>query len=152
MKTLHELLIESAEVYKNFLELEYKKYDTVIKDDIAALDDIVANEQVYYLKIRGLEQKREKLFETIGMKNKTLKQIIELSDEEHRPMLTEAYEELYKLILDTKKISNLCKTVIEVRLRRVHKAMNQMGEKDNTYSIEESKNNNSKSFLLSKKI
>ena len=152
MKTLYEILKESAEVYKNFLELEYKKYDAIIKDDTAALDDIVANEQVYYMKMRGFEQKREKLIEIMGVKGKTLKQIIELSDEEQRPMLTEAYEELYKLILDTKKISNLCKTVIEVRLRRVHNAMNQMGEKDNTYSNEESRKNNSKSLIFSKKI
>ena len=78
MKTLYEILKESAEVYKNFLELEYKKYNAVIKDDIVAIDDIVANEQVYYLKIRGLELKRKKLNEKMGMKGKRQKKKKEL--------------------------------------------------------------------------
>lgn len=152
MKTLYEILKESADLYKIFLELEYKKYDIAIKDDIVALDDIVSKEQVFYLKMRGLEQKREKLIEEMGMKGKSIKEIIELSDEEQRPMLIEAYDELYKLILDVKKISKLCKTVIEVRMNRIHKAMSQLGEKKNTYSNEEGKYNNSKSLILSKKI
>jgi len=145
------MLKESAELYKDFLELEYKKYDAVIKDDIVILDDIVAKEQVFYLKMRGLEKKREKLIEEMGMKDKTLKQIIELSDEEQKLMLTEAYDELHKLIFDVKKTSNLCKTVIEVRLHRIHNAMSQMGEKENTYSSGEGRNN-PKSLILSKKI
>ncbi|MDW5300103.1 MAG: flagellar protein FlgN [Sedimentibacter sp.] len=152
MKTLYELLKESADLYRNFLELEYKKYDVAIKDDVAALDDIVSEEQVFYLKMRGFEQKREKIIEEMDMKGKSLKEIIGLANEEQRLMLIEAYDELYKLILETKKISNLCKTVIEVRLRRVHNAMNQMGGKNNTYSAEESRNNNSKSLIFSKKI
>jgi len=152
MKTLYEILKESAGLYKNFLELEYKKYDIAIKDDIVALDDIVSKEQAFYLKMRGLEQKREKLIEEMGMKGKSLKEIIELTDEEQRPMLIEAYDELYELILGVKKISNLCKTVIEVRMNRIRKAMSQLGEKENTYSNEEGKYNNSKSLILSKKI
>ena len=152
MKTLYEMLKQSAEVYKNFLELEYKKYDTVIKDDTAVLDDIVAEEQVYYMKMRGLEQKRKKHVEEMGMKEKTLKEIIDLSEGQQKLMLTEAYNELHKLILETQKIISLCKDVIEVRLHRVHKAMNQIGEMDNTYLVEESKNNNPNSFIFSKKI
>ena len=152
MKTLYEILKESADLYKNFLELEYKKYDIAIKDDIVALDDIVSKEQAFYLKMRGLEQKRGKIIEEMGMKGKSLKEIIELSDEEQRLMLIEAYDELYELILEVKKISNLCKTVIEVRMNRIHKAMKKLGENENTYSNEEGKYNNSKSLILSKKI
>ncbi|MFA9423337.1 MAG: hypothetical protein ACERLG_07150, partial [Sedimentibacter sp.] len=75
-----------------------------------------------------------------------------LSDEDQRQMLTEVYEELYRLMLDMKRISNSCKTVIDIRLHRVSKAMNHMGEIDNTYSNEDGRNNNSKGFMLSKKI
>lgn len=152
MKTLYEILMESTELYNNFLELEYKKYETIIKDDTLNLDDIVAKEQVFYLKMRGIEQKRIKHIEEMGMKNKTLKEIIELSDVENKTMLKEAYDELFKLITEVKKISNLCNTVIEVRLRRIDRATSQLGQNEKTYSKEDVKNNNSKSFLLSKKI
>lgn len=152
MKILCEILMESTELYNNFLELEYKKYETIIKDDTINLDDIVAKEQVFYLKMRGIEQKRIKHIEQMGMKNKTLKEIIELSDVENKTMLKEAYDELFKLIAEVKKISNLCNTVIEVRLRRIDRATSQLGQNEKTYSKEDVKNNNSKSFLLSKKI
>ena len=152
MKTLYEILMESTELYNNFLELEYKKYETIIKDDTLNLDDIVVKEQAFYLKMRGLEQKRIIHIEEMGMKNKTLKEIIELSDVENKTILKEAYDKLFKLITEVKKISNLCNTVIEVRLRRIDRATSQLGQNEKTYSKEDVKNNNSKSFLLSKKI
>lgn len=152
MKTLCEILREGAELYGNFLELEYKKYDAVIKDDTALLDEIVAEEQVFHLKMRGLEQRKTRHLEEIGMKNKTLKEIIELSKDESKKLLTESYDELYGLISEVKKISSLCKTVIEVRLRRIDKAMSSLGQNENTYSKEEAKDSGTKSLLLSKKI
>lgn len=151
MKTLYEILRESAELYSNFLELEYKKYEFIIKDDTLSLDEAVAKEQAFYMKMRGLEQKRIAHIEKMGMKDKTLSEIIELSDDEDKKILKETHDELNRLLTEVKKISNLCKLVIEVRLRRIDKAMNKLGQKENTYSNEDVKNNN-KSFLLSKKI
>lgn len=152
MNRLIELLEESAELYKNFLELEYKKYDTVVKNDIEALDDIVAKEQVYYLKIRGLEQKREKLLDSMGYKGKTLKEIADACGETDKNILNQEHDELNKIIAEVKKISSLCRTLIEVRMRRIDKAMEQLGEKDNVYSNNQSSPGKAKSLILSKKI
>ncbi|WMJ78586.1 MULTISPECIES: flagellar protein FlgN [unclassified Sedimentibacter] len=151
MDVLIKLLEESSNLYKNFLELEYKKYDTVIKNDIETLDDIVSKEQAYYLKIRGIEQKREKLLDSMGYKNMTLKEVIEAADDKKAAMLKEKYEEFAKIIAEVKKISDLCKTIIKVRMHRIDRAIKQLGEKENTYTVQESKNK-TKSLLLSKKI
>jgi len=75
MKTLYEILRESAELYSNFLELEYKKYEFIIKDDTLSLDETVAKEQAFYMKMRGLEQKRIAYIEKIGMKDKLLQKL-----------------------------------------------------------------------------
>lgn len=151
MNNLIKLLEENAELYKNFLELEYKKYDTVIRNDIETLDDIVTKEQAFYLKMRGLEQKREKLIDSMGMKGKTLKEIIDSADSE-KNILIEEYDKLNSIISEVKKVSNMCKTLLEVRLHRIDKAMSQLGEKENIYTNNEVKNNNAKSIILSKKI
>lgn len=151
MNRLKELLEESAEIYKNFLELEYKKYDAVIKDDIVTLDDIVSKEQVIYLKIRGLEQKREKLIDSMGMSGKTLKEIIDSSVDE-KNILIEEYDKLNNILYELKKITDRCKTLLEVRLHRIDKAMSQLGEKENIYTRVEDKNTNGKSLIISKKI
>lgn len=152
MNSLYDLLKESTQLYGNLLELEYEKYDAVIKADIKLLDSIVAKEQVYYMKMRGAEQKREQLIEKMGYDNKTMREIIELSDEEQKTMLNDAYDEFNKVITEVKKINGMCKTLIEVRLRRVDKAMSLLGEKENTYAEMERKNGNAKSLLISKKI
>lgn len=148
MDTLYELLKENSELYKIFLDLEYKKYDAVIKNDIKALDDIVSKEQAYYLKIRGIEQKREKLMDSLGMTGKTLKEII---DSTGNHILEDQYEELNNTITELKKINSLLKTLIKVRLNRIDKKMISLGEEENTYS--NGKNNSiQKSLLISHKI
>lgn len=120
MKELLDILDESTNLYNHLFELEQQKYDSLLKNDIIKLDEVVAKEQVSYLKMRGLEQKREKLITSLGFKDKTLKEIIELiKDIEYKSKLTEKYKELNKLILDIKNINSLCKTLIEARLQGI---------------------------------
>ena len=151
MDKLLEILEESAELYKNFLELEYKKYDTVIKNDIDTLDDIVSKEQVFYLQMRGNEQKREKVICDMGYKDMSLKEIIQANNKADTCNLNDKYEDLCKLITDVKKISNLCKTLLEVRMHRIDKVMKQLGEEENTYSNKQV-SGKAKSLILSKRI
>lgn len=147
-----DILKESADLYKSFLELEYEKYDAVIKNDIDALDDIVSKEQVYYMKMRGVDQRREKLVETMGCKGLTLKEIIAADIIKNNDELTEKYNELSEIIQEVKKINSLCKTLIEVRMHKIDDALVQLGEKDKTYSNAENKNNSGKSLMFSKKV
>lgn len=149
-----DILNESADLYKNFLELEYEKHDAIIKNDIELLDEIVSKEQVFYMKMRGLDQKREKLIDSMGCKGMTLKEIINSNSDkvENRNELMEKYNELNIIINDVKKINNLCKTLIGVRMHKIDDALVQLGEKDNSYSNTENKNSSVKSVLFSKKI
>lgn len=150
MNALYELLKESIKIYKLFLELEYEKYTAVIKNDIIALDDIVSQEEVYYLKIKGLEHRREKLINLLGLSGKTLKEIIDSSEYEYKTILQEQYVELNNTIKELQKINSLLKTVIEVRLRKIDKEMIKLGEKENTYNNKS--NNSQEGLLISQKI
>lgn len=142
MNSLYDLLKESTQLFSKLLELEHEKYDAVIKADIEMLDDIVSDEQAYYLKIRGDEQKIENLLEEIGCSGKSLREIIDMSQGEEKTKLINAYKELNELLKEVKKINRMCKTLIEVRLRRVDNALSQLGENKN----------NAKSLMISKKI
>lgn len=152
MDSLCAILQESLELYENFIKVEYDKYDAVIKDDIKKLDEIISLEQVFYLKVKGLEQKREQLIESMDMKDKTLKEIIEMSNEEESSRLKPMYDRLLKALTDFKKINSECKTLIEVRLHRIDVAMGILGEKDNNYLNGENQKNNLKNHIVSKKI
>lgn len=151
MNNLYELLKENNEVYKMFLELEYDKYKAVIKNDVISLDNIVSQEEVYYLQMRGIEHKREKLLNSLGLSGKTLNEIIDAADDEFKTNLQEQFEELNNTIKEVKKINELLKTIIEVRLRRINKGLSNLGEKENTYSNDKSKNS-TEGLLISQKI
>ena len=151
MNTLCELLKENTEIYKMFLELEYDKYKAVIKNDVISLDNIVSQEEVYYLQMRGIEHKREKLLNSLGLSGKTLNEIIDAADDEFKTNLQEQFEELNNTIKEVKKINELLKTIIEVRLRRINKGLSNLGENENTYSNDKSKNS-TEGLLISQKI
>ncbi len=152
MNSLYDLLKESAVLYENLLELEHEKYDAVVKADINALDVVVSREQACYMKMRGLEQKREKMLEAMGFGGETLSEIAELSDGENRPRMIEICEELKRQIAEVKEINDASRTMLEVRLHRVDKAMSMLGEKENTYSNKDTKDSSGKSLIISKKI
>ena len=151
MNTLCELLKENNEIYKMLLELEYDKYEAVIKNDVISLDNIVSQEEVYYLQMKGIEHKREKLLNSLGLSGKTLKEIIDAAENEFKTNLQEEFEELNNTIKELKKINELLKTVIEVRLRKINKEMSNLGENKNTYTNDKSKNA-TEGLLISQKI
>lgn len=151
MDTLYELLKENIQIYKLFLELEYNKYDAVIKNDIISLDDIVSKEEVYFLKMKVIENKREKHLNSLGLRGKTLKEIIDFSEHKYKIILQKQFEELNNTIMELQKINSLSKTVVEVRLRRIDKELINLGEKENTYSNNKSKNTK-EGILISQKI
>lgn len=150
MDALYTILEESLELYESFIKVEYDKYDAVIKDDIKKIDEIISKEQVFYLKAKGLEQKREKITNSMNIKDKTLREIIEMDDEEDNSKLKLVYDRLFKVLEDFKIISSECKTLIEVRLHKIE--ILQGKQNDNTYFSGESQKNNLKSHIVSKRI
>ena len=151
MDSLYQLLKEYTEIYKMFLELEYDKHEAVIEDDVIALDNIVSQEEVYYLQMKGIEHKREKLLNSLELSGKTLKEIIDAAENESKIKLQEQFEELNNKIKELNKINDLLKIVIEVRLRRINNKMNNLGEKENIYTNDKSKNV-TEGLLISHKI
>ena len=151
MDSLYQLLKEYTEIYKMFLELEYDKYEAVIEEDVIALDNIVSQEEVYYLQMKGIEHKREKLLNSLELSGKTLKEIIDAAENESKIKLQEQFEELNNKIKELNKINDLLKIVIEVRLRRINNKMNNLGEKENIYTNDKSKNV-TEGLLISHKI
>jgi len=152
MDALYTILEESLELYESFIKVEYDKYDAVIKDDIKKIDEIISKEQVFYLKAKGLEQKREKITNSMNIKDKTLREIIEMDDEEDNSKLKLVYDRLFKVLEDFKKISSECKILIEVRLHKIEILQGKQSENENTYLDGKSQKNNLKSHIVSKRI
>nr|WP_312577356.1 flagellar protein FlgN [Sedimentibacter sp.] len=149
---LCNILIESSDTYESFIKLEHDKYDAIIKDDIKRLDEIISKEQAFYLKMKGLEQRRQKITQDMNMQNKTLKEIIEITGDDEKCKLKSAYDTLHKTLSNFKKINLECKTLIEVKLHKINSAMEKHVMAENNYSDSDCKIKNHKSSIISKKI
>lgn len=153
MDKLYELLNEYKDIYLDLLELEYEKYDAVIQNNINILDEAVSKEQAHYLKIRGIEQKREKLVCSLGIDGLTFKEIIStIEDDNAKEKFLKLYNELTDIITDLKKMSDLLKTVIDVRKIKIKNALDDLGVKENTYNNRDSKAESYDSIKISRKI
>jgi hypothetical protein len=152
MNALCGILQECVKEYESLLEIEHKKYDAAIKNDIASLNQVIAMEQVFCLKIKGLEQKRLKIMQDMNLKDKTFKETMENAVDDQKLKLEGVYDRLSKVLLDVKKINKHCKVVIDVRLHRLSVIRNRIEEREKIYINREGNKDNLKSLILSKRI
>lgn len=138
MKRLYRVLEENIELYNTLLKLEKIKYEVVLQDDVMQLNDIIDNEQVIYMKMRGLDIKREDIIEELGFKGKTLKEIAE--ETEYGEDLESYINTLRHIIMEIKSTNKACEEIIEIRLRRVGAMIDKI--ENNTV-----KNNNDKNII-----
>lgn len=100
---------------------------------ITMLDFCIKEEQAQVLKLRGLDRKREQLQESLGYKDLTFSEIIELFPKSESAQSRKLFEELKTATTEFNEINSIAKTAIEVNLHSVNSI------------IEDLKTNNSKS-------
>lgn len=128
LDNLYDVLKEQLDLYKEFLEVEQEKYDIILADDIKRLDEIVTEEQVFFLKSRGLDQKRERLLKELGFGGKTLKQLIDLVDESDKDRFRKMHNEIFNVLQNFKEKNNQCQDLVQVRLYRAQTMINKLDE------------------------
>lgn len=114
--------------YKEFLNFETKKLDDVANNRIKLMDEHVKNEEVFLLKCRGFEVKRQAFLKELGLENMLMRDVIKQAPEEMREQLDSVFSELSEAILDLKEINNRCNSMIELRLHKIEKTLNQLEE------------------------
>ncbi|MEG1179008.1 MAG: flagellar export chaperone FlgN, partial [Oscillospiraceae bacterium] len=88
----------------------------------------VKNEEVFLLKCRGFEVKRQAFLKELGLENMLMRDVIKQAPEEMREQLDSVFSELSEAILDLKEINNRCNSMIELRLHKIEKTLNQLEE------------------------
>lgn len=150
---LYIILSEELELYNEFIDIEQKKYDAIVKDDINSINKIVSQEQAYFLKLKGLELKREQIFSDSLYKDKTLKEIIEYTDGDQNKKFIELHKKISSTLIDFKRINAQCQILAEIRLHKVQNILSHSEHKDTriTYNNSGAKENN-KTNLVSRKF
>ncbi len=128
---LYNILKGQLSLYEEFLKVEEEKYNVILTDDIKRLDEIVSEEQAFFLKSRGLDQKRENILKELNLSGKTLKDVIEYVEECDKERFSDIHKRIYKALADFKEKNNQCQDLVQIRLHRAQAMIDKLGESNN---------------------
>lgn len=128
-----ELIQNFIRLFQTLIPLEQEKLEAALKNRPSFVEDCMNKEQAAILRLRGLEQKRESILQSLGMESLTFRQIIEQAPEAEAEVLRPLFEELSSQIRTFQEINASAKDAIEVNL---HMIQSQMGSSSTsaTYS------------------
>ncbi len=129
-KELSRLLNEQLDLYRDFLSVQDEKHETIIRDDLKGLEEISVKEQIFMLKSRGLEQKREELLKKHGYSGKTLLEIVNFSEGEDKEKLLKLHKELLDILETTKEKNNRCQNLARVRIQRAQAVIDRLDQEN----------------------
>ena len=113
---LIKALETEAELYKKFTEVENEKTAVIIEGDIEKLDGILNTEQELHMKVQNVEKSRVAALKTLGLENKKMLDVIELSEGAQRERLAKLFGDLNEHISAIKKINEHNTKLVKSRL------------------------------------
>lgn len=121
---LKVVLKEELEVYKKLLDLTLTKKDIITENQIQELDKITQVEHNLILQIGKLEESRERLTDqiakVIGMKDLSMKDIIDYLEEKDKKFFIGMREELMRTLNHIHEGNDLNKLLIEDSLEYIN--------------------------------
>ena len=108
-------------------ELSEKQYAAARTDDLAALDELVHQEQAQALNFRGLELTRNKLLPQLGLEGVPMSRVPDRFPAALREEAREAVTEVQDRYRDYRRISAKARTLLQRNLSEVEHAIQAMG-------------------------
>lgn len=112
-----------AHTIEGIARIEEEKAETASLGQHDRMDGILKREQVYLLKLRGLEQKRLRLAEAMGWKGLTFRQILSRSTAEQAGRLSPLFTRLDSQIRHLREVKDTAERMIQVRLREFNQIL-----------------------------
>ena len=106
-------------LFDELADFENKKLDAIAANDVAQLDKYMKEEQVYLLKMKGLEQRREKFQNRLGAPGLTFSGLIGKFGEPERDILTPLYDELASKTTEVRDAVSCTKRYIDLHLNSI---------------------------------
>ncbi|QAT42018.1 flagellar export chaperone FlgN [Aminipila luticellarii] len=121
------IIDEYITLMDKLIDFEQEKLQAVKVKDLKKLDAFLKEEQAYLLKLRGLDQKREKLQKQLGAEGLTYRQIIERTEGDTRIEMENSYNILSEKTKQFNELLSTLKTYIGIRLHTIDEVMKQFG-------------------------
>lgn len=124
---LPTLLAEVRKTLHKLIPLQQEKIAAVRAHDLDALNDCMKREQAASLALRGLEQKRCALLESLGLTNVSLSQLAQKCPPEYQAAVRDVAEALHRDSEELRSAQKAARTVVEKDLRRVNEELERRG-------------------------
>lgn len=105
--------------------LQQEKTAAVLRDDVRKVDDCMKREQVVSLTLRSMDQKRDKLYQDLGLQNRALSALPEQCPEEYRQQAREIAQRVRGHYQIYRSAAEVSRTTLEINLHQIEKLMNQ---------------------------
>lgn len=137
-------LTKFAELMKNFIELfdrmiplEQEKLEVVKQNQVSKLEELIKKEQAEVMALRGLDQKREAMQKELGFEGMTFQEILGKLPEQESAGMKELFDALGERVGSFQRITESSKTLMEVNLHAINKAVAKKQYGDNVRTYEE---------------
>lgn len=118
-----KLLDDFSKVFEQLTSLQQEKIQAVQQDDLQSLDHCMQREQALSLQIRGLQRKKDKTHEALGMQAVSLRQVPEHLSAEDRAQIEPAishFQTAYEIYSSSATAS---RAVLETVLQEINHAL-----------------------------
>ncbi len=116
-KLIIDFMSDYIVYYRELLDFEKNKLILVTEDDVDGLIASISTEQALVMQSESLENKRLKLFDSLGIADMTYKNIAENSPDEFRNKIEEDAKEFTALVLEIQKINKGIETIISEKFK-----------------------------------
>ena len=106
-------------LFDEIIDFENRKLDAIAANDVDLLDKFMKDEQAYVLRMKGLEQKREKFQALLGLQDLTFSEMTEMFESDEREKLRRLNEQLSAKALDLKEAITGAKRYIDLHLNSI---------------------------------
>lgn len=137
-----KIIEEFIDFFDSLIPIEQEKLDAAVKNRVSFVEECMHKEQAAVLRLRGLEQKREKEQENLGMKDYTFRQILDQVPEDVFVILKPLFEQMSERVSRFQSISSSAKDMIEVNLHVIQSSLAGREPGRETYSASGRKNDN----------
>lgn len=118
-----QVLSQTADVLRELTRIEQQKADAASQKQHQLMDGFLKEEQALMLKLRGLEQHRVKLSESLGFQDLTFRQILERADESIREILSPLFASMTEETARLTQAKDAADRIIRLRLREMEAAI-----------------------------
>ena len=125
---------EYLQLFDDLIAIEQEKLTAAVKNQVSFVEDCINKEQAAMLKMRGLEQRREKEQQNLGFADLPFREILAQVPEDTAHVLRPLFEILTQRLTAFRSVSDSAKDAIQVNLHNIQIALAAQEAGNKTYT------------------